>query len=253
MLILTEKMKHKSGVPIISVQAEYCTDKGNARSSNQDNLFFNGSLLNKDTAFDSDLRIFNRFPMLFAVCDGMGGEKHGDEASYIAVKLLKKYRIKRYDNAEYVLNTFVDHANREIINLGRAGSTLVALILSDNNATVAHLGDSRAYLFRDGILTLLTEDHTQKRMDGQEQRSSILTRHLGMSMDDLVMTPTYYNMKLLRGDIFLLCSDGLTDFAEKTDITDLLNEVKHPAHSLVEAAIRNGSMDNTTAIVLKIT
>ncbi len=241
----------------MSVRAEYCTDKGAVRSSNQDNLYYNGLVLNLNTAYDSGSRIFRRFPMLFAVCDGMGGESHGGEAAYTAATLLQEVQSKFADNVEQTFNRYAAEANQEVLKLGHAGTTLVSLVLKGNNATVAHLGDSRAYLYRDGSLTLLTEDHTQKRVidmtDGQESRSSVLTRHLGMNMHDLVIQPTYSYLKICRGDMFVLCSDGLTDLANKTDISDILKGAKHPARALVEAAIRDGGADNTTVITVKIT
>jgi len=241
----------------MSVRAEYCTDKGAARPSNQDNLYFNGVVLNRDTAYDWGSKLIRRLPMLFAVCDGMGGESHGGEASYVAAKLLRSFQPAIKSNVEETMNRYANEANKEILKLGRAGTTLVSLVLKGSDATVAHLGDSRAYLCRDGSLTLLTKDHTQKRvidtMDGQESRSSVLTRHLGMDMHDLVIQPTYSDLILCRGDMFVLCSDGLTDLADKTDISVILKEAKHPARALVEAAIRDGGADNTTVITIKIT
>lgn len=240
---------------MMSVQAEYCTDKGAVRPSNQDNLYFNGLVLNRDTEYESGSRLFRRFPMLFAVCDGMGGENHGVEAAYTAATLLQEVKIA--DNVEQTFNRYVSVANQEVLKLGRAGTTLVSLIFKNDNATVAHLGDSRAYLFRGGCLTLLTEDHTQKRALGetnsQDARSSVLTRHLGMNMHDLVIQPTYFDLKVCRRDLFVLCSDGLTDMADKMDISGILKEAKHPARALVEAAMRNGSTDNTTVITVEIT
>lgn len=195
--------------------------------------------------------------MLFAVCDGMGGENHGGDAAYTAAKLLQEFHSKMAGDVKQAFNHYVAEANKEILKLGRAGTTLVSLIINNDNAIVAHLGDSRAYLFRYGSVTLLTEDHTQKRAfggeNGQQARSSVLTRHLGIDMHDLVIKPTYTDIKVCRGDIFVLCSDGLTDMADIVDISGLLKKAKYPARALVEAAMRNGSTDNTTAITVKIT
>lgn len=240
-----------------AVQAEYSTDKGPVRSTNQDSLYFNGYVPSINTVMEYGTRSLRRFPMLFAVCDGMGGEKHGDEAAFLAAKLLKAYQNALKQSVEEALDRYADQANKAVLTLGRAGTTLVALALYEGKATVAHLGDSRAYLFREDSLTLLTEDHTQKRAlgaaSGQEPRSSVLTRHLGMDMHDLVIRPTYSDLEICRGDLFLLCSDGLTDLADKTDISSILKEEKHPARALAEAAIHNGSTDNTTVITVKIT
>lgn len=239
----------------IAVEAEYCTDIGSVRASNQDNLYFNGFVLGRNSASASGKRKFRRFPMLFAICDGMGGETRGDEAAFVAAKLLASCQTALIRGIENAFTRYAIQANEAILRLGRAGSTLVALALKGDVATVAHLGDSRAYLYRDDNLNLLTEDHTQQRICGNSEdmeHGGILTRHLGMELPGLVIRPSYNTLLVRRGDIFLLCSDGLTATVKEAEIGAVLNQSKNPARALAAAAVQNGGMDNATVIVVKL-
>lgn len=238
-----------------SVVAEYCTEIGPVRTSNQDNLYLNGLVLERNCATASGKQHFREFPMLFAVCDGMGGERHGVEAALAAVTLLTSCHHALTDAPKQAFDRYVMQANQDILQLGRAGSTLVALALTGDIATVAHLGDSRAYLHRNGELTRLTEDHTQSQfvstLNGQGH-GNILTRHLGMDMPGLVIRPSYRTVFIQRGDRFLLCSDGLTGALEAGTIAAVLQKAPHPAQALGKAALQSGTMDNVTTLVVKI-
>lgn len=237
-----------------AVQAEYSTDKGPARSANQDSFYFNGYVPPCGKALEDGLLPLRRFPMLFAVCDGMGGEKHGDEAARIAAGMLGRHQRLLKQGVEQTLNKYVDEANRAVMSLGRAGTTLVSLVLRGDRATVAHLGDSRAYVYRDGVLTQLTQDHTQQHAvcaDADEPRSGVLTRHLGMALQDLVVRPTYKEVDYAAGDVFILCSDGLTESIEQVDMAKMVR-LHNTAKALTDAAAELDGKDNATAIVVKV-
>ena len=239
-----------------TVHAQFCTDIGRLRTTNQDNLYFNGMFLDRNCAVCSGDEEFLNYPMLFAVCDGMGGESHGDEAAYIAVKMLAACQPVLVDGVHSAMDSYTVNANGEILKLGRAGTTLASVILEENTATVAHLGDSRAYLFRDTVLTRLTEDHTQKRSSGsygaEKSRCHVLTRHLGMDLPELVVRPSYNRFAASSGDLILLCSDGLTDMLDDNEISAILNSSQKPASALVNAALKNGGEDNVTVVVVLI-
>ena len=239
-----------------AVQAEFCTNTGSLRSTNQDNLYFNGMVLDRNCVAESGAQQFQDFPMLFAVCDGMGGETRGDEAAYAAAKLLTDCHAALTDGVEKALEDYIAHANKEILKLGHAGSTLVALILEENSATLAHLGDSRAYLYRGGELMRLTEDHTQLRVIGEfeweKNKCHVLTRHLGMDLPELVIRPSYRSLNLRSGDLILLCSDGLTDMVKDEEISAILENSPQPARALVSAALLNGGADNVTSAVVRV-
>ena len=128
-------------------------------------------------------------------------------------------------------------------------------------ASVAWLGDSRAYLLREGKLHLLTEDHTEEQrmlkmglqVSGSRARNS-LTRYLGMDMPGLVVTPSYAEeIELKKQDVFLLCSDGLTNLVDAAKIEKILDEAEAPERELADAALAAGGTDNVTALVADVT
>lgn len=145
------------------------------------------------------------------------------------------------------------------------GTTLTALALAtdDRSFTIAHIGDSRAYLYRQGALTQLTADHTwvQQQVDAglltpEEARrhplASMLTRALGISDDPEV---DIIHGELEPGDLILLCSDGLTGMVDDAELAAILARDDLPldglARELTAAANRNGGMDNITAILIR--
>lgn len=238
------------------IEGEYCTDRGPIRAVNQDNLYFNGLTLPRDSGEGSGKKRFCGLPLLFAICDGMGGESRGDEAALVAARLLSGCQAALPGGVESAFDSYAARANEAVLRLGRAGTTLVALALVGKSATIAYLGDSRIYLCRDGSLSLLTTDHTHPRAaadgEGGSIRSVVLTRYLGIDLPDLVVRPSYYSLEIRRGDRFLLCSDGLTDALEEGEIAAALRKWRSPAKALAAAAVRAGGRDNVTAIALRL-
>jgi len=206
---------------------------------------------------------------LFAVADGMGGHRGGDVASSLAVAALR--RAAESGNASWsLLIEEFQEANREVFERGNdqaelhgMGTTLTAVFLMDAEARIAHVGDSRAYLLRDGSLHLLTEDHTlvermvqAGKLTRTEARHhpqrSILTRALGVEEDLPVDEVT---LPLLAGDRLLLCTDGLTSMIDEDAIRDLLlGEPNSQAacEGLIDAANKAGGDDNITVVLLDV-
>lgn len=207
---------------------------------------------------------------LFAVADGMGGHRGGDVASTLVVKSLEGVEL----TADGPLAQLVDgikRANRVVFdrseaerNLRGMGTTLSAVLTEGDRAHVAHVGDSRVYLFRDGTLQQLTEDHTLvQRMvkDGRLTREqaerhpqrNILTRVLGVDEDLPVDELT---LDLHEGDRLVLCTDGLFGMLHEDEIQQVLEreaDAQAAADRLVEAANSAGGDDNITVIVLDLT
>ncbi|MCA1840414.1 MAG: Stp1/IreP family PP2C-type Ser/Thr phosphatase [Actinomycetota bacterium] len=203
-------------------------------------------------------------PPLFAVADGMGGHRAGDVASQLAIERLKGHAM----DGQEALMTAVRDANSAIYDKGRAdpalsgmGTTITAMLATETAAQIAHVGDSRAYLFRDGVLKRLTQDHTyvgklveQGRLTEEEAerhpKRSMLERALGVGPDVTV------DMNLLDmnpGDRILLCSDGLHGMIDEATITSILASEKDPqqaAGKLCNEAVGAGGHDNVTAIVV---
>ena len=237
------------------------TETGYVRASNQDAL----ALLN-----DCGVWI---------VADGMGGHPAGDIAAQTAVAVAEQRAQERvawlrtHPNAaaEFVAD-LVTSANRQIHDLMQAkpylkgmGTTFVALAITPTPmpvAHIAHLGDSRAYLYRAGHITQLTHDHTLVEKWVQRglidaatalthPERHILTKGLGMGVD---MKPELTETPVTPHDLIVLCSDGLTKMLEDASIASVLSRANgdpHRAcHDLVEQALSRGGEDNVTVIVV---
>jgi serine/threonine protein phosphatase PrpC len=221
---------------------------------------------------------------LFVLSDGMGGLESGERASRLATETVLAYC--RDARADATLAVFGKHiqgvsdvsnrlasairvANQEIFQAaqdlggkGGMGATIVAARFLEDRACIAHVGDSRAYLFRDEQLNQLTEDHSfvaeqvrrgiiTHEQAGRSRMQNVLTRALGVEQNvDVEVTE-----ELLReGDTYLLCSDGLFRELSEPQIAGILLEAggaQEAADSLVEHANHAGGGDNITAIVLR--
>lgn len=201
---------------------------------------------------------------LFAVADGMGGHQGGEVASRLALETIDELRARD----DVALPQAVREANRAVLDqaardrgLTGMGTTLTALVLKGDGIDLAHVGDSRAYLLRDGELQQLTEDHTlvhRMVMEGKlteeeakiHPHRSILTRALGVESDVEVDGAT---VQVLPGDRVLLCSDGLTSMVTDERIHEVLATEDDPQEAsavLVRAANEAGGQDNVTVMIL---
>jgi protein phosphatase len=205
---------------------------------------------------------------LWAVADGMGGHGGGDVASRMTVNALARF--VEGDTAAERLRTLeraVIAANSEMRAFARAhgravmGTTLVALLASEEHFAILWCGDSRAYLLRGGTLRQLTRDHSETQdlvdrgvLDPAEAkawpRRSVLTRALGATEHPLL---DLVSDRLEPGDAFLLCSDGLTNHCEDSDIAEALAEGDPQAvcDALIALTLQRGASDNVSAVVLR--
>lgn len=217
---------------------------------------------------------------VFVVCDGMGGAAGGEVASRLAADTLIATMTRRLAavDAPELLRQAVADANRAVLSRAEAdpaldgmGTTLVALVLSPASphealpvsALIAHAGDSRAYLFRDGRLCRCTHDHSlvheQIRLGAmtpeEAERSplrSVITRAVGTQAS---VTPDLDEVPTRPGDLFLLCTDGLTRELDEARIAAILASaasVDTAAQLLVEAANEAGGRDNITCLLVRI-
>jgi serine/threonine protein phosphatase PrpC len=225
------------------------TDVGRQRTANEDSLAVR--------------------PPLFAVADGMGGAKAGEVASAVAVEAVEHAR-ESGEPAEAQLADIVRAANRRIYDLAVAdesrrgmGTTLTLAKVHGDEVSLAHVGDSRAYRMRDGELAQLTRDHslvaelersgqiTAEAAEHHPQRS-IITRALGPEPDVEVDT---YTLAGREGDVFLICSDGLTSMISDDEVTSILRSagsLDDAAEALVRAANQSGGKDNITVILFRL-
>lgn len=256
-----------SGMNPISLRLEGAalSDTGNVRKNNEDSYYYDPGL------------------QLFAVADGMGGHKGGEVASRIAVEALARAAQRGIPDEEYQRHRSLA-GRRQIFNWLTAtiegislemqayvnqdpsvrgmGCTLDVILIRQNGVFIAHIGDSRCYVLRQGELNQLTEDHTlgamllQTGAITEEQAANhphrhVLTRALGPF--PRVELDTSY-LEIRAGDVFLLCSDGLYDEVSAEQIHSLLGQPPEPAaQQLIQAALGHGGRDNVTAMVVAVT
>ncbi|MGH2706779.1 MAG: Stp1/IreP family PP2C-type Ser/Thr phosphatase, partial [Actinomycetota bacterium] len=201
---------------------------------------------------------------LFVVADGLGGHLAGEIASRLAIETLSACA----GDGHEALTEAVKEANRSVHEQAASdpqfhgmGTTLTALLAADSSIQIVHVGDSRAYLFRDDELRRLTQDHTlaerlaregkisADEADRHPQRS-ILERAVGVGPEVEV---DVYAIDILPGDRLLLCTDGLTSMLSDSEIRTVLAEERDPkgaAGRLVAEAVRAGGRDNVTTLVV---
>ncbi len=242
------------------------TDTGKKRQNNEDAFLWNDAL------------------SLYAVADGIGGNEGGEVASRIAIdtlagtlpgllaekeNTLPPEHSMSADPSAAALEQAVGLSNKQIQQaqeqqgeLSGMGTTLTALLLGKGHAFIAHVGDSRAYLLRSGLFRQLTNDHSvvaEQVLAGlitpEQAKISpyrhIITRALGMAGDVLVDTVV---LAIEEGDVFLLCSDGLTEMVEDGTIGRILagSAPREAVNRLLVSANEQGGVDNITVVVVKV-
>lgn len=248
------------------------TDVGNEREHNEDN-FLLADLSARARRFAVGATNIGKRGVVLAVCDGMGGAAAGEVASELAVTTLfdhmtpgdevietREMLASRLETAAYLANAKIhDDATENPARQGM-GTTLTAAAALDDHLLLAHVGDSRAYLWRRGALTQMTRDQSlvaklvERGTLTEEQaltfeHSNIILQALGASASVIVeMT----QVQLQRGDRLLLCSDGLSGLVSKEEIRAILGDEEDPTSKcikLIDRAKELGGHDNITAIV----
>lgn len=233
------------------------TDKGPVRETNQD-AFVTGKL--------ADGTVYA------AVCDGMGGANAGNIASETAARSISEYIRNSYrpqmdmTDMEKLLKNAVISANIEVYDLSLKrqdlkgmGTTVVALLAKENSAVIAHAGDSRAYGITDRMVQL-TRDHSvvQNLIESGKitaedakvhPRKNVITRALGVEENIIVDSLC---VELEEDEALMLCTDGLTGYAEEAEILNVFKETKpsKTPQALIDLAIKGGGGDNVTVITV---
>jgi len=207
---------------------------------------------------------------LFAVADGMGGAQAGEVASHLAVEVLEQGLPDGGGSVEERLRARVREANARIMASAQAddaragmGTTLTVAYVGEDDLTVAHVGDSRLYRLRDGAFERLTDDHslveelvrqgklTPEEADEHPQRS-IITRALGAEEGVEADSHTWAGRD---GDVYLICSDGLTSMIPEAHVAQVLAEATSLAGAgrmLIDAANDAGGRDNITVVLFRL-
>ncbi|MCK8817815.1 Stp1/IreP family PP2C-type Ser/Thr phosphatase [Natroniella sulfidigena] len=229
------------------------SDRGKVRVENEDDYLV---LLKEDFS-------------LLAVADGMGGHNCGELASSLTIEVIKSYQFS-VDNLVQNMRSLISQANQKIYHKSEEkeeyygmGTTLTLGVIKDRILTIGHIGDSRAYLFRNGDLSQITQDHSmveeliRKKIITSEEaedhpQKNMLTNALGVDEDvnfDLV------EVNLEEDDLILLCSDGLTNMLSEEQIIEVLakqSNLQQGAETLVELANQAGGRDNITVIIYAV-
>ena len=233
------------------------TDKGVVRTQNQDGYY---------------LDVPSEHLAVGVVCDGMGGANAGNIASEIASRRISEYIIKSYrkrmdsDDLEKIIRNAISSANIELYDmsvgdaaLSGMGTTVVVALVKNDKAVIAHVGDSRVYIINETIKQL-TRDHSvvQSLIESGKitpedakvhPRKNIITRALGAEEKVAVDSSV---IDISDGDTLLLCTDGLNNYLDDTDILSVFteNDIADVPDRLVEMANNNGGGDNITVVTL---
>lgn len=229
---------------------------------------------NQDSFLELNLENFSDNGLLLVVADGMGGHRGGEVASKTVVDTIENFfKSSNTDHESDTLNFLKEsivQANDAVINtsaqkndLKGMGSTCTAVLIVEEKAFVAHIGDSRAYLIRGKKISQLTRDHTlvEKMVESgiltKEQAKTsphrnMLTKAVGITDD--IEVETYEPIKAVDGDVYFLCSDGLTEYLDDDEICSITNlyEPEKACNLLVKIANKRGGRDNITVQITKI-
>lgn len=193
---------------------------------------------------------------LFLMADGLGGHPGGEIASRLAVKAaIESFRVTKDLDPKERLKKCFKEANKTVYQEGLElgilgmGTTLVGAFIRENRFIIGNVGDSRAYLVRGISITQITYDQ-------ETDFEGLLLQAVGL---DKVIRPDFYFSKLEKGDVLLLCTDGLTDYLRDEEILDILQEVGQTqkildqgAKKLVNVAFNSGGNDNITVCLIKV-
>jgi len=207
--------------------------------------------------------------LLVTVADGMGGHNAGEIASDVAVKSIEDYIfLNDITNTSDALKQAVIFANKSVFEKSDTdagyigmGTTTTTVLIFENKVYIANVGDSRTYLLRNNRLKQITKDHSyvQRLVDSGyltktearfHPRSNVITRAIGTN-DSVIVD--LFTMDIVKGDVYFLCSDGLTNHVDDKDIEDVLNMDLSPDEKItmmIDMALNHGGNDNITAIIV---
>lgn len=242
---MTEVLKYKA-----------ICDIGSVRTNNEDMAYVVERTL-RDGQCDGEIPMTDRYAA-FAVADGMGGYEGGEIASEIVCRSFGSFiRSLSKDNAQCTVTLLKDWAktaNQLVLDtaalrpeLSEMGTTFVSLIWFDDTLWLINIGDSRCYRIRNGVLKQLSTDHSERVRTGNPNvPSNLIYNFMGNNPDDFISDVT--ELMPIAGDIYLLCSDGLSDLVADEDIEQLANQ----PDELVKKAKDAGGRDNITVISIQL-
>ncbi len=248
------------------IQAAAGCHKGRIRRNNEDNLYFDGKILPEiHSGLSHPVRkkaSADQNPV-FGVFDGMGGEENGERASYLAAMTFSNLI---QDTKEYLVNpreflaSACETMNEAVLaeskqsEEGIMGTTASILYFTNDEVYACNLGDTKAFRLRDNMLIQLTKDHVEYQSENAKTKPR-LTQYLGIDPEELTIVPYIAKGELQEGDIYLICSDGLTDMVSNIEICAILKEsisLKRCVEKLIDLANKSGGKDNITIILCRV-
>lgn len=237
---------------------------GKVRSKNEDNLCMNDQILPENKENECILTHRSRTTGFFGVFDGMGGYAAGERASFVMAQLAQQIcGEKVYEPVQRLLK-LCDDANLAVCQQmrdydgSRMGTTASMLYFQKRTFTLCNIGDSPIFLYRNGRLTQIHQEHTERATyeavtgrPADPKKKFRLTQNIGMFPDEIVIEPYCVQGKVLPGDIFLICSDGITDMVQPPQIIEVLRTQSTAdaiTKELVTLALDAGGKDNATVI-----
>lgn len=235
---------------------------GLVRHNNEDMILVRNKYL-RDENYRTDIDLNNCDRFVMAVADGMGGYNAGEVASQEVLSSLHFYigdlpmklssahfceaMVEWVNSTNATINT-KGQLNPETMNMG---TTLVGIIVYERRFFWINCGDSRLYRLREGKLTQISKDHTLSAMLGEEKHSNAITNCIGAGCKSAFLDIFEFTDDICYGDIYMLCSDGMSDMVDDSSIEQLL-AIECDALQMCQAAIDAGGYDNVSACVLKI-
>lgn len=248
----------------IQIEAACDSDVGRERARNEDNCYFDGAVMKQEHEGPpaSLYKVFEPDGVLFAIFDGMGGVEGGEIASYLAGRAFQE-ACEQLEHRWMISETFFHQAvgrmNSAVCLDARArgnqmGTTFVGFGFCDDRIVVCNLGDSKAFRLRAGVMEQLSIDDLARRAQTEGQKPG-LTQCIGIPEQQLRLEPHVLTGRVEPGDMYLLCSDGLTDMVPEAQIVEVLQTCPQAGicvQKLVDLALNNGGHDNITVILTRV-
>ena len=245
------------------IQYAYFSIIGKVRSNLEDNLYINRSILPVKSTGTNDVisghMTGTSFPLI-GVFDGMGGESFGETAAFIAADTMRKKDTERTGqirNQEF-LKELCHDMNQEVNRYAKnqkirsMGTTAVCIMFADREVHFANVGDSRIYRTDSNGITRITKDQVMKSIFFAKPP---LAQYLGMEEEDMVLLPQTGTLPINPDNLFLLCTDGVTDMLSDNEISEIIRSCEKTdlcIEKLKQAVLAAGAKDNATAVLCGI-
>lgn len=241
------------------------SDVGWIRKKNEDNFIFHERYNEKsERHMEYREKLCLTEPMLYGIFDGMGGESYGEVASRLMAMVCQKYHLHpRHlsEDARALCQIGNELVAREEELLGLSMGSTASMLFFHEKVLSCNIGDSPIFLYRDGILRPIYEDQTEKKLYEQMRLTEILNKkkkyrllqYIGLQEEGMQILPYMEEIEVKDQDVFLICSDGLTDMVNEETIEEVLSSFdEESARKLVDLALANGGYDNVTVLLIRV-